>query len=489
MQRKPPSKREIQSNKSKAPLVKQASKTSQDDSKSKWNIPILLVMGLTLLAYAQVFGFFYLNWDDNLNITENPNVTNFTLQKIGDIFSLDHGTIIGNYNPLPILSFGLEKMMIGGLNPIVAHGINLAFHIACVYLVYRLFLLLKFENFGALFIALLFGIHPMRVESVAWVTERKDVLFAFFFLLSLIQYLRLIQNEKSTKNYVLMLVFAVLAMLSKVQAVSLPLAMLMIDYWMKRPNPLKLILEKWPLWLMSLGTGLLTIYTLRTYGSLDTAFQDQSILLKLGIATTSFVTYLYKFIVPFPMIPLYPFPSELSTFAYFSIAIVAAIIGLCVAFRKNEAARIWIFGLGFFTVNVIFVLQFVNAGQGYMADRFTYMSYIGLFAILAWYLQKWQKLASRKNLAQVVTYGFAGICLLLTYVQLPIWRDSGALWTHVIESEDGSKIPLPYINRGTFYRSSQQHDLAVQDLAKAIQVKPDEPEAYLAMGKTYFDQG
>ncbi|MFM8485232.1 MAG: hypothetical protein ACKOCH_02765, partial [Bacteroidota bacterium] len=163
---------------------------------------------------------------------------------------------------------------------------------------------------GAFLGGLLFGIHPMRVESVAWATERKDVLFAAFFFAALLYYVKWIRqgmrNESRTGTYMLMIVMALLSSFSKVQAVTLVLSMLVVDYWFRRPINIKALTEKAPFWAISLAFGLINLYTLKQQGSTTDDLTNFNFLDRLCIGAYSLCVYLYKLAIPYPMSPLYP---------------------------------------------------------------------------------------------------------------------------------------------------------------------------------------
>jgi len=349
----------------------------------KW---ALLAMAITAACYLPSLSNDLVNWDDDPNITENPNLERIDRESLFNIFDLDKGNVIGNYNPLPIFTFYLEKWAVGGINPTLIHFNNLLLHVLTVFFVFRVLLHMGIGIGGAFVGGLLFGIHPMRVESVAWATERKDVLFAVFFFAALMYYVRWIKTQDTAKRttlYLGMVLLAILSGFSKVQAVTLPLSMLALDYWFRRPINLRLIWEKTPFWIISLLFGLANLYTLRQAGSIHDDVTHFSFLDRLCIGTYSFSVYLYKLFIPYPMSPLYPYPKPLPIWVYLSPLLFAAVwYGVYRAWKADR--RIWVFGMLFFFFNVMFLLQVLGAGQGFLADRFTYVPYFGFFAIAAW---------------------------------------------------------------------------------------------------------
>jgi protein O-mannosyl-transferase len=446
---------------------------------------ILGVLAITFALYIPSLSNQYVNWDDDPNITENPNLERLHSGTLANIFSIDKGQVIGNYNPLPIATFAAEKYFFDKLDPRITHWGNLLLHLGCVLLAYFLLRRMGMGAVAAAFGALLFGIHPMRVESVAWATERKDVLFGLFFFAALIYYTKWIgETESKAKYYILMILMAVLSCFSKVQAVALPLAMLCLDYWFKRPLNMQRVIEKAPFWLISLVFGSINIYTLSLNKSLDdiTSF---NFFQRLVIGAYSFCTYLYKLVLPYPMQPMYPYPESLPAYFYLAPLVVAAFwYFIWKAYQQDK--RSLVFGSVFFLFNVVFVLQIIGAGQGYLADRFTYIPYFGFFALAAWYLDERLRQNSASGLLNTACFGFLALCAVLTVKQIGVWKNGETLWTHVMKGE-GRTIALPYGNRANYYRGVGQYEKSLTDYTEAISISPNKPDLYNSRGKTYFD--
>ncbi|MDX2279031.1 MAG: tetratricopeptide repeat protein [Saprospiraceae bacterium] len=458
-----------------------------------WRSYAIAVLIITALCYLPTLQNGLVNWDDDPNITENPNLERIGKganwgETIANIFDLKKGAVIGNYNPLPILTFGIEKAIAGDFNTTLIHFTNLVLHLLTVLLAIRLLFRMGLGVWGATAGGLLFGIHPMRVESVAWATERKDVLFAVFFFAALLYYVRWIKSEdqgKRTRYYVFMLVLALLSLFSKVQAVTLPLSMLALDYFYRRPLNFKLIWEKTPFWLLSLAFGIINLITLKAQGSTVDDQTNFNILDRLCIGAYSFCVYLYKLLLPYPMSPLYPYPKPLPVWVYLAPILFAAIwFGVWRMWKSDR--RIWVFGALFFFFNVMFLLQVLGAGQGYLADRFTYVPYFGLFAIAAWYFDQYAKEEKWKSSLQIALGALTVIYAIWTVQQIKVWKNGETLWSHVIKFE-GKTNSLPYWNRAQFYRAQKKIDLSLRDYTQAITINPTNPELYNSRGKTYFD--
>jgi tetratricopeptide (TPR) repeat protein len=449
-------------------------------------IALAVVLLITFLVFSPSLDNDFVNWDDDVNLLENPNLERFDMESVKGIFT---DRVIGNYNPLPIFTFAIEKHVLkAGNDPYLYHLNNILFHLVCVFFVFRIGLMMGLKLPAAIFLALLFGIHPMRVESVTWITERKDVLFGAFFLSAFFTYLKYLKGKMKERQwwYFTIGLFLV-GLFAKIQMVALPLALLAADYFMKRKLQWKLLIEKIPLFALSLLFGLLGIYFLAENESLlDSTKVDYNFFQRLLIGAYSFIVYIVKAVVPYEMSPLYPYPSALDWKFYLAPLLAGGVFALgYLAYRRKSRAIV--FGLAFFFFTVVFVLQVLGAGQGFLADRFTYIPYFGLFFIAAYYLQQY---VNRPAL-RIPLYGIAGayliFCSVLTWRQCDVWQNSYDLWTHVLKYYD--RTSLPYRNRGHFVRENGDAEAALQDYAKAVKLNPNDPDLRNSRGKTFFDLG
>ncbi len=448
-------------------------------------LPLAIILLITFVAFIPSLNNHFVNWDDDVNLLENENLRELSGENIAKIFNPKTGTVIGNYNPLPIFTFAIEKHFFGIESAKVYHINNLLLHLLCVFFVYRLMLMMKISRTAAIIITLLFGIHPMRVESVAWVTERKDVLFAAFYLAAMITYLKYILNkERQNLFYGLTLGLFVFSLFSKIQAVALPLSMLALDYYFKRPLDKKLVLEKVPFFALSLLFGLIGVYFLAENKSLDdtTAY---TFIDRIFIGAYSFCIYLIKLVFPYRMTALYPYPANLNWLFYVAPLGGFAVLGLMFyAFKKNW--RGLVFGFAFFIVNVVFVLQIVGAGQGFLADRFTYMAYLGLFFLVGIGYDYFSKMKPDWNkflIGGMSVYGL--VFFALTWQQCKTWENGDTLWSHVLKFQTNSH--LPYANRGHYWRGEKKYDKAIQNYNQAISLNGKKAPTFNSRGKTYFD--
>ena len=471
--------------KSKKGIKKTASAFKFWTKRDSWKflLPIALI---TFAAFSPSLENGFVNWDDDRNFLENPNVADVNIHNIGtQLGKIFTSGVIGNYNPLPIATFAFEKLIFGFENPLPWHLNNILLHIICTLLVFRLLDLLKIKRSVALLVTLLFAIHPLRVESVAWVTERKDVLFGAFYLGALINYVKYHESKKQKKYLIWVFALFTLSLFSKIQAVTLPLSMFCIDYWRNRDIKWNLIIEKIPYFLMSLAFGILGIFVLEGQGSLESN-TTYALWQRLFIGSYSYMVYIVKSLVPYEALPLYPYPEKMPWYMYASMALVPLYLGAFYYAWKKQWKPI-VFGLAFFTFNIFFLLQILGAGQGFLADRFTYIAYLGLFFIIAHLLHD---LLKRFGAKQNLYYSITGGALILafsfmTFQQNKIWKDSDTLWSHVLNYH--RNITVAWGNRANFYRDQGKIPQALNDYSEVIKLKPNNAGPYNSRGKLYFN--
>jgi protein O-mannosyl-transferase len=456
---------------------KKENSTERPTIKNRWSIAGFILAGLIFALFSQTFNFEFVNWDDHVNVYDNENVINFDVK---GIFT-EH--VIGNYNPLSNLTLALEYKIVQD-SPKLYHFNNVMLHIICTLLVFFMMKKLGMSYFVSFLIALLFGIHPMRVESVAWITERKDVLFGMFYLASQLLYISYLKTNKSV-YYIFTLLIFTLSLLSKIQAVALPFSIILIDYWFEKKLTFKSGFEKIPFFMLSLVTGLVGIYFLRQQGSLDVG-NTLPIFQRLFIGSYSYMVYIIKSIIPYQISALYVFPTKLAFIHY--ISMIPALAVLFVAFFLYRTKRIFTFGILFFTLNIVFMLQVVGAGQGFIADRFTYIPYIGLFMIYAVVFENLLiKFPSQKILIYTTLTLYLFLISFQTIQQIKVWENSQTLWTDVIKKQPSAA--LAYNNLGHYYSQKNEPKKALENFNVAIQLEPFKSQIYSDRGKIYFDLG
>ena len=446
---------------------------------------------ITFLLYLPALNNGFVNWDDNLGIVENTYIRHLDYNLIRWAFT-DISTQKEYWKPLVNLSHALDYA-IWGLNPWGHHLVNILFHVLNVLLVFSLSRMLlevgwkdyEGRNKRVLIVAgtsaFLFAVHPLNVESVAWVTERKDMLSGFFFLLTLIFYLKYVLEDSKIRSfsfYSFSIIAYSMAILSKPMVVSLPLVLLILDYYpLKRicfkkdyHRLMGLALEKVPFIVLCLTVIIITVVGQSERGSIDSTVP---LLYRYFFALYALSFYLIKIFFPFNLAPFYAgihsdyiktvdFWLFTMPFFLFFLAVLAS------GKRRHFILSIFLF----FIVTLFPVLGIVKSGNQMAADRFTYIPAIAIFFMIGvgivFLLEKLQKrTASRLYLVLFIVI----VTLLSAKVvrQIPVWKDSTSLWTHELKIYPyPSAHPIVHLNRGTVLLNQGQSTEAIIDLDRAI---------------------
>ncbi len=439
------------------------------------------VLILTCLVFIPSLSNDFVNWDDDVNLLNNPFVSGLTWQSIYEIFTT---TILGNYNPLPILTFAIEQHFFGA-NPFIFHFNNLLLHLGSVALVYAIANRIGCTGFGAGIAAALFAIHPMHVESVAWVSQRKDVLFGLFLLAAIYSYLKYIENDRKGKGLIFIYLFFILSCFSKIQAVAFPLILIGLDFLMEKKWDWTLLKNKTRFLTISLIVGVGGLVSLNNFGSIDHSlftFYE-----RIAIGAYSFCIYIVKFIFPGKLAAVYAYPIEIPIYYYYSILPFLLFLYLMYWSVQSNKKRLF-FVLWMFFVNIVFLLQFLGAGQAFLADRFSYIPYIG-FAIGIGYvinitIEKFPKW-------QLSSYMLPGLIILFfsikSFKQSKVWQNSNTLWTHAIEQQPD--LHIGYHNRSLYFANLKENTKALSDINKAIALNGTNANYFNSRGKLYVEKG
>ncbi len=454
-------------------------------------IAALISAAASFALYLPSLGFDFVNWDDYMYVYRNAALQSDNLDWA---FT---SVIASTWIPLTFLSYELDYS-IWGLDPFGYHLTNTVLHAANSFLIALLAARLVGARGGlgaravfiiALSAGLLFGLHPLRVESVAWVSERKDVLNALFFLLGLHAYLSYAASRKAA-SYMLTLVFFVLSLLSKPMTVTMPLVLLILDYYplgrVGKDSWRRPLLEKLPFFCISIAAGLITVW------SQESALVPQD-LLPLGgrihVAARAYVFYIYKTLLPANLAPLYPIDLSASIDLLFAMYLIAlsAITALVFYFRKwsNTYISAW----AYFVITLIPVVGLLQVGGQAAADRYTYLPGISLAMLAAagagWIVKRKRK-AFPAVLAAVAV--LSALLSFLTFRQAAVWKNSFALWDHQIGLYPDN--PRGHIMRGTAYALKGNYDQAIIDLSKGIELDPFyDLEVYSTRGNAFVNAG
>lgn len=453
---------------------------------TKLFLPLIAILFITYFSFLPSIKSGFINWDDNEYVTMNPVIRSLSFDNIKKISSSFY---VGCYLPVTMLSYSFEYRYFK-LDPHIYHSVNLILHLINCLLVYWLFILLSRNTLIAFAVALLFGIHPLHVESVAWISERKDLLYSLFFLLSLIFYIYYRHSDQKKtiilKYYFLSILAFFLSLLSKPMAVSLPIILILIDFLFYTPLKVKVFAEKIPFFFLSLTFGIIAVLGQQAAGATSSKSTFR-LVENLLIACHGIILYFYKLIIPINLSAIYPYPKSIMSSCIFSPYILLIILS-GVIFSLKYTRKI-LFGFLFFIVTILPVLKLVPIGYAMIADRYTYIPYLGIFYIIAVF-GCW--LYKRNNLLKhILIISFITVSILfgyMTWQRCYVWKDAISLWSDIIEKCENVP-PVAYNNRGETYRTMRHPGKAIDDFTKAIAIDTNYSSAYLNRGTIYHELG
>ncbi len=448
---------------------------------NKWFVYLTLSLGI-LIAYFGAFSNDFVGWDDNAYVYENQDILN---QNWGRLIRAIYEA---NYHPLTMLTLGINAMI--SKKAIVFIFTNVLIHILNAILVFVFIKKLSLGNLNvAFFTALIFGIHPMHVESVAWVSERKDVLYTFFFLLSCIYYLKF-SVEKTKKYLSISILLFVLSCLSKGMAVVMPLVLILIDYWFYGEIKLKNIISKWHYFAIALLFGLIALDAQSggNFGGLFIKINEGSAINqlwsffdKLLFAGYGFFMYILKLFVPYNLhhFYAYPYTNEVKGLVFYILPILSLFIIILWVFsyKKN---KVWFFGIGFYFITLLLVLQILAVGNATMAERYTYVPYIGLIFMVLFLIDRKfdiKKLSIHLSLVSLVF-------MFLTAIQVKTWKNTTTLLENSITHHPDDSYLASSL--ATIYAKSGRTDEAIKICAGPISRGAANFKFYEITGNSFF---
>ncbi len=443
----------------------------------------VLVLSFLVLLPTLMNG--WTNLDDPIYIIENPMIKKLSWESIQLMFTTLQ--VNGSYNPIVLLSWAVDYSILG-LDPRIFHFTNLLIHLTVVGLVYYLSFKLSKNIKIAFLTSLLFSIHPMHMEAIAWVTARKDLLYTLFYILGLIMYFNYQDPKYNTsrwKYFILCILFYILSLLSKGSALTFPVVLLAMDYLNKRKDLKLLILEKIPLFILSIVFTIISIKAQKMGEALQ--FREfYSIIDSLSVGFYGYLVYLIKLIIPYQLCSLHPYPTPSGNPVpwYFTASAIPVLLLVTFCITKIKKNRVLVFGFGFFFITLIPVIQVLSFAISVTADRFTYLPYFGLFFIfssgLVWVFENKPKFKKATILFTIVFFTFLSI---KTISYSKTWKNSETVWTRVIEYYPDYFVS--YVNRSAFLIKDNRLEEALEDCKLALKLKPDYYLAYYNKGYIY----
>ena len=466
----------------------------------------LVVAILVVLLYLPALHNGFVNWDDDIYVYNNPQIRSIALSSLLRAFTRIHASS-GNWHPLTMVSHAVDYA-IWGLRPwghhltsILLHGWNAAL---VVVLAVRLLQARGGARRGMLAAGvaagLLFGLHPLHVESVAWVSERKDLLAALFYLLGLLSYLHYASHAAGAvwkdRRYLTTLLCFVLALLSKPMALSFPFVLLIIDWYpLERLNGSgvrRLLLEKIPFFLLDLGLATVTVLAQRASGAFR-PLAEVTLGCRVLVAVKAATIYLAKTVLPTGLLPLYSYPAHVSLWSWefgVPVAVMTAAAVGCVVTVKTHRAFSAV--LAYYLVVLLPVLGIVQIGPQAMADRYTYLPSVALVVWLGagcgvlWdrhaVTSAWWTKATAMTAALLVL----GLLSWQSVRQIGVWRNSETLWSHVLRYDPWNTEA--HNTRASYYYDRAEYQKALADYDAALRVAPSLGRAHAAKRRAaYFN--
>jgi tetratricopeptide (TPR) repeat protein len=472
-----------------------------NDKKYFWLICFFLAV-VTLAVFVPVVNYDFVNYDDPHYVTGNQTVQRgITWEGIVWAFQTGH---TGNWHPVTWISHMLDCQFYG-ISAAGHHFTNLLFHIANTLLLFFLLTSGTRAMWRSMVAAALFALHPLHIESVAWVSERKDVLSTFFMLLAIITYFRYARNRATSagasetlkpllfsRDYLLVLLFFSLGLMSKPMLVTLPFILLLLDFWpLQRISFFsfnwnyfsRLLFEKIPFFVLTAASSVVTFFVQKKGGSVW-SLTGFSLFDRIANVLVSYVKYLALMIWPTKLAVLYP----LRAWAAWQVIMAGLLLLLISILAVRAISRRPYFALGWFWFlgTLVPVIGLVQVGLQSMADRYSYVPSIGIFVLLIWGICDFFP-ASRKRLLRVVGATAISLCALLTSLQLPHWQNSVALFERAIAVTEQNYVA--HNNLGEALDAIGQADKAIAHYQEAIRLKPSYAQAFYNVGNVLLNKG
>lgn len=456
----------------------------------------LLLIAVIATVYGQVVGHQFISYDDRTYVTENAVVLEgLTWHGICWAFTT---TIDANWLPLTWLSHMLDVQLFG-TNPAGHHLVNVAIHCANALILFAFLSRMTGSPWRSAVVAALFALHPLRVESVAWVAERKDVLSAFFAFLAIYAYCRYAECPGVARYLVVILLFA-FGLMSKPMIVTLPFLLLLLDFWPLRrlstdypANALSVpsvslcsaIIEKLPMLLLSAVSSVITFIAQKNGGAVS-ALDHSSLLENLENALVSYVVYLYKLVWPTKLAVIYPFQAEFHWWqpllAASALVVVTGLILWQLRIRPYLATG-WFWYLG----TMVPVIGLVRVGVQAYADRYTYLPLLGATIILVWGIAEMAKSwLHQRAILIAATVAAIAVCAVTTFFQIRHWQDTVSLFRHAVAVTENNYIAHNNLAAELIIRG--EHVEAEQHLLEVIRIKPDHAGVYTNLGVVHMMQ-
>jgi len=423
-----------------------------------------------LAAYGQVYAFQFVNYDDPDYVTENLHVR-AGLSTPGVEWAFQ-STEYANWLPLTWLSHMLDVELFG-LKSGRHHLTNVALHAITTLLLFAFLLRITRDRWPSAFVAFVFGLHPLHVESAAWIAERKDVLCGLFFILTLWAYVLYVERPGALRYAAVVIAFAC-GIMAKPMIVTLPFVVLLLDVWPLRRFSRRAVVEKIPLFALSAASAVIAYIAQQHSGAVST-LSEIPFSLRVENSAMAYVTYIFQFFWPAKLAVFYPYPQAIPAWEWIAAAVALAVITIA-ALRSASFAVGWLWFLG----TLIPVIGLVTIGLQSHADRYTYIPLIGLSLAIA-------SLAKLHRWLTIPIAIWACAVCAATFPQVATWRNSTTLFEHAIAVTDGNYIA--HNNLGVALRQAGRRPEALVHFQEALKLRPQYPEAQTNIGEALLVAG
>ena len=465
------------------------------DSRRNW-LRIAICAGLfaaTCLLYLRTHSYPFVNFDDGEYVFENPHITSGVSWTTARWAATS--AYAGNWHPLTWISHAADYQIFGlnagghHISNVLLHGVNVCLLFLCLVSMTR-----RYWESSA--VALLFALHPLQVESVAWVAERKNLLCTTFFLAVLIAYTRYTRRP-GWQRYLIVTILFVAALASKPMAVTIPLVLLLLDYWplerLKSENSSRspehkisfLLLEKAPWFALSLASGIVTVLAQRVSGAIANP-TGWPLIWRVENAIHSYAMYLVSCLAPVRLAPFYP-GAQLHWWQVFSAACVLVVVGATIWRFKNGRPYL-LFGSLWFVITLVPVIGLIQVGAQARADRYMYIPLVGILAAVVWSLADVDRSGAHAWQWKTAAAGVAAIVFVtLTSIQIGYWHSSLDLWQHTLAVTENNAVAEENYAVGLLDLSRE--DEAYPHFERVIMLRPDDAVALLNTGNYLERQG
>ncbi len=455
-------------------------------------LSIIIILLLVFAVYYPALDNDFVNWDDDRYVTENTIIQELNQENTTRLFTEFYFVM---YIPITLLTYSFDYWLVE-LNPFWYHLHNLLIHLSNTLLVFIFIYKLTKQAKSRYFLelaaisAILFGLQSLHVESVVWISERKDVLFTFFFLLSSVFYLDYMRTDNRKYFYVAIFIF-LLSLMSKGQAVTLSVSLLVYDYFLDRKLlSKKVILEKIPFLLLSLLFGIIAIFAINTEEPFADTFRSsitedvsRPFLENVLYANYGYIQNIVKLIIPYELSAIYPYPNKVDgeiaiQFFFYPIAVLAIIALFFYMFKRNKYV---VFAIAFFTFNIVLLLQIFSYQSYILTDRYSYVPSIGLNLLIAYGFIKLTEI-NRNLKIPLLTFAlfYLSFVAYTTHKRTDDWQNSITLWEDI--NKKYPNVIVAYYNKGTAWQDLGEYEKAIEAYTTTIYIDPMHLSSYSNRG-------